>query len=155
MYDTDTTEKLLHFIRSELDRSLDRVEVREWGITDFHLYFFSGWALLRRERESHGKCCIVCSRIGWRFSADRIIYHKTASIRQKAAAACVYTVFVLWSLQSSHAKWSDHEALSLPTLSVKDLWRSFWRRVESEAYFSDSPFSCFCCQNCNEVSAFV
>jgi len=25
MYDTDTTEKLLHFIRSELDRSLDRV----------------------------------------------------------------------------------------------------------------------------------
>ena len=94
MYDTDTTEKLLHFIRSELDRSLDRVEVREWGITDFHLYFFSGWALLRRERESHGKCCIVCSRIGWRFSADRIIYHKTASIRQKAAAACVYTVFV-------------------------------------------------------------
>ena len=25
MYDTEKTEKLLHFIRSELDRSLDRV----------------------------------------------------------------------------------------------------------------------------------
>lgn len=93
MYDTEKTEKLLHFIRSELDRILDRSGGTRMRNYRFSSVFFQD-ELFCGERESHGKCCIVCSRIGWRFSADRIIYHKTASIRQKAAAACVYTVFV-------------------------------------------------------------
>ena len=52
MYDTDTTEKLLHFIRSELDRSLDRVgryENEELQI--FICIFFFQDELFSGERE--------------------------------------------------------------------------------------------------------